>query len=150
MVDGCGRMVDQNPALGSLPENSVGNHAVWTVEEVWDGDVEGEARPLDVHHEEICCLCGGLGTDSFWWDQGRLHRRRALTGTIDPKIQRKWFIQEGLCSSPKFLFLLCSSTSSRIITMLGCRCWVITQRGRRRSSCPLLLGSHQITNHILH
>ena len=34
MVGECGRMVDQNPTLGSLPESYVGNHVVWNVEEV--------------------------------------------------------------------------------------------------------------------
>ena len=33
--------------------------------------------------------------------------------------------------------------------MLGW-CWVVTPGGRRLSSCSLLLGSHQITNHISH
>ena len=63
--------------------------------------------------------------------------------------KRQWFIQEGLCLPPKFIFLLCSSTSPRITPLLGCRGRIITQGGRRLSPCPLLLGSHT-AHHILH
>ena len=50
--------------------------------------MEEEVQLLVVHHEEICCRCGGLGIDSVGWDQGRLHGMRAWTMTIDQKIQR--------------------------------------------------------------
>ena len=63
--------------------------------------------------------------------------------------KRQWFIQEGLCLPPKFIFLLCSSTLPRITPLLGCRGRIITQGGRRLSPCPLLLGSHT-AHHILH
>ena len=33
-VGECGRMVDQRTILGTLPESYVGNHDVWSVEEV--------------------------------------------------------------------------------------------------------------------